>query len=155
MTDCDLVCPRSSITCTVCFLAPKNSIIGKSTCCLPTIFDYIYVMFWFSLKCCKCGNIKLFCRVSVMIRLWGQKIGLFSVRQGCIQNSFLRLFSIQTDENNGSLALFSLHRGRWTNLLLDQLGFSVTCTRESVFRPSTKMHHLEMIFNCKLFCYYQ
>jgi len=31
-------------------------------------------------------------------------------------------------ENKGFLALFSVHQGRWADLLLDQLGFSVTCT---------------------------
>jgi len=31
---------------------------------------------------------------------------------------------------------------------LDQLGFSVTCTRESVFRPSLKLHQLEMSSCC-------
>jgi len=29
---------------------------------------------------------------------------------------------------------FAVHQGRWIDVLLDQLGFSVTCTRESSIR---------------------
>jgi len=35
--------------------------------------------------------------------------------------------SVRT-ENKGLLALFSVRQGRWVDLLLDLLGFSVTCT---------------------------
>jgi len=38
------------------------------------------------------------------------------------------LLSIREMKNKGLLAILSIHQGRLVDLLLDRLGFSVTCT---------------------------
>jgi len=59
-------------------------------------------------------------------------------------NIVLCYYPSMRTENN-----FSSVGGRWIDLLLDQLGFinlgllSPACTRESVFCPSAKVHHLD------------